>query len=239
MATATITMIDDNKNTISLELDICAETKWEAIDYLMPCNTCGKIVFNSTTEIVEDTYMCQVCREKRLDIRSIVSKAEDKFWEVIAASFPSIKTGDLSISTTIKLSECMVESVTEWYHTNTPATPDTNQALLSSPYKEFRELGLHFGQEWEIEQTGGNVFVAYLMFYAFDGEARRIGVSSECICIIDKPWTPNQTEDYAWFFSDNPTAFFCAMENYAKHSDRFDFGKLFDDCQIIAKSGLV
>ena len=174
--------------------------------------------------------MCPNCRP---NLDAIASKAEDAFWEVVAVSFPDIPTGDLSIVTATKLSETMRKAVKEWYECNKPAE------AVASPYKEFKELELHFGQEWEIEQTGGNVFVAYLMFYAFDGEARRIGVSSECIYIIDKPWTPDQTEDYVWLFGDNPTAFFCAMDNYANHSDKFDFGKLFDDCQIIAKSGLV
>ena len=230
MAIATINMIDDNNINKSVEYEITAETMWEAIDYFIPCNGCGKLVFHSTTEIIGDYYMCPNCR---INLDAIASKAEDTFWEVVAASLPDIKTGDLSIATTIRLGEVMREAVKEWYDMN------KSTEVIISPYKEFKELELHFGQEWEIEQTGGNVFVAYLLFYAFDGEARRIGVSSECICIIDKPWTPEQVEDYAWFFGDNPTAFFCAMENYAAHSDKFDIGKLFDDCQIIAKSSLV
>jgi hypothetical protein len=95
------------------------------------------------------------------------------------------------------------------------------------------------GYEWELENTGGNVMVAYLMFYSFDGEARRIGVTSECICIINRPFEHDSIEDYAWFFGDNPTAFLNALEEYAVHSEKFDFGKIFDDCQTIAKSGLV
>ena len=236
MARATINMVDDNNMNKVIEYEIDAETKWEAVDYYIPCNGCGKLVFHSTTEIVGDTYRCPNCR---IDLNAVASKAEDTFWEVVAATFPDIKTGDLSIATTIKLGETMREAVKEWYNMNKATLPDPPTEVIISPYKEFKELKLHFGQEWEIEQTGGNVFVAYFMFYAFDGEARRISVSSECICIIDKPWTPNQIEDYTWLFGDNPTAFFCAMENYASHTYTFDFGKLFDDCQTIAKSGLV
>lgn len=240
MARATVNMIDDNNTTKVIEYEIDAETKWEAIDYYIPCNGCGKLVFHSTTEIVGDTYRCPICAKKsKINLDDIASKAEDTFWAVVAASLPEIKTGDLSIATTIRLGEAMREAVKEWYAMNKSTLPDPPAEVIISPYKEFKELELHFGQEWEIEQTGGNVFVAYLLFYAFDGEARRLGVSSECICIIDKPWTPEQNEEYAWFFGDNPTAFFCAMENYATHQDTFDFGKLFDDCQIIAKSGLV
>lgn len=237
MAKATITMIDDNNNHLSIDYDIYAETKWEAIDYLMPCSKCGKIVLNSTVEIMENTHMCQTCiAESKINLDAIASKAEDTFWEVVAATFPDIKTGDLSIATTIRLGEAMREAVKEWYHTNTPAKDTT----IPSPYKEFNELALHFGKEWELEQTGGNVFVAYLMFYSkIDGEARRVGVSSECICIINKPFEEGMTEDYAWFFGDNPTAFLCALEEHIVHSERFDIGKLFDDCQTIAKSGLV
>ena len=240
MARATINMIDDNNVTMTVEYEISAETKWEAIDYYIPCHSCDKLVFHSTTEIVENHYVCQICAKKsKINLDAIASKAEDTFWEVVAASLPEIKTGDLSITTTIRLSEVMREAVKERYHTNTPALPDPPAEIVLSPYKEFNELELHFGKEWELEQTGGNVFVAYLMFYSFDGEARRIGVSSECICIMDKPWIPERVVDYAWFFGDNPTAFFCMMENYARHQDTFDFGKLFDDCQTIAKSGLV
>lgn len=230
MARATINMVDDNNMNKVIEYEINTETHWEAIDYYIPCNGCGKLVFHSTTEIIGDYYMCPNCRP---NLDAIASKAEDAFWEVVAVSFPDIPTGDLSIVTATKLSETMREAVKEWYNTNKPA-----EAVVS-PYKEFKELELHFGQEWEIEQTGDNVFIAYLIFYSFDREARIISVSSDCIRIINKPWTPEQSEEYAWFFGDNPTAFFCTMENYARHQDTFDFGKLFDDCQIIAKSGLV
>ncbi len=236
MAKTTITMTDDNNNIIDIELDICAESKWEAIDYFIPCGECGNIVFSVTTKIVGDTHLCPVCAEKsKLDFDAIVNKAEDKFWETVASFFPNIMTGDLSILMTAQLHNTMEAAIKEWYNTNTPAKDTT----ISSPYKEFNELTFHFGQEWELEQTGGGTYVAYLLFYALDGEARRIGVSSECITIYDKPFTNGCVEDYVWFFGDNPTAFFCVMENYARHQDTFDFGKLFDDCQTIAKSGLV
>lgn len=238
MAKATVSMIDDNNAVKVIEYEISAETHWEAVDYYIPCNGCDKLVFHSTTEIRGNHYMCPICAEKsKIDLDAITSKAEDTFWEVVAASLPETKTGDLSMSMTIRLSDLMKEAVQEWYNNN--KLPDPPAEVMLYPYKEFNELELHFSKEWEIEQTGGNVFVAYLLFYAHDGEARRLGVSSECICIIDKPWTQEQDEAYAWFFGDNPTAFFCAMEDLAIHTDKFDFGKLFDDCQTIAKSGLV
>ena len=241
MAKVTITMTDDNNKTIEITELVDAETKWEAIDHYIPCHGCDKLVFYMATEIIGEQYMCPVCVEKsKLNFEAIASKGEDTFWEVIAASFPDIKTGDLSIGTTIKLSEVMREAVIEGYHTNKSTLPDPPAEVIISPYKEFNELKLHFGQEWELENTGGNVFVAYLMFYSKkDGEARRIGVSSECIVIYDKPFTNDCVEDYAWFFGDNPTAFLCALEEHATHTEKFNFGKLFDDCQTIAKSGLV
>ena len=229
MATVQIKMVDDNNVVKELSFEAHAELKWEAVDEFIPCGECGKLVLYETTIIEkETTYMCSTCRNGKTRMEAAVSKAEDMFWSVIADAYPEIKTGDLEPMVVAHLSQVMLDAATRWYHSNTPATPGP-----------FDGLRLHMEQEWELENTGGNVMVAYLMFYAFDGEARRIGVSSECICIIDKPFTEFEVEAYAWSFGDNPTAFLNALEEYAVHSEKFDFGKIFDDCQMIAKSGLV
>lgn len=229
MATAQIKMVDDNNEVKEVSYEVHAELKWEAVDHFIPCNECGKLVLFETTIIEkETTYMCATCRNNLSRMKVAVNHAEVAFWAAIADMYPEIKTGDLDPMTTANLSQVMLDAATKWYHSNTPATPGP-----------FEGLSLYMGSEWELENTGGNVMVAYLMFYSFDGEARRIGVTSECICIINRPFEHDSIEDYTWFFGDNPTAFLNALEEYTVHSEKFDFGKIFDDCQAIAKSGLV
>jgi hypothetical protein len=234
MATVQIKMVDDNDLVKELIHNIHAELTWEAADYFAPCNTCGKLALYSA---MIDTS-CSACRNSRSRMEVAVNHAEVAFWAAIADMYPEIKTGDLEPMVAANLSQVMFDAATRWYNSNTPATRQYNSNTPATP-GPFEGLSLHMSSEWELENTGGNVMVAYLMFYSFDGEARRIGVTSECICIINRPFEHDSIEDYTWFFGDNPTAFLNALEEYAVHSEKFDFGKIFDDCQTIAKSGLV
>ncbi len=239
MATATIKMIDDNNNEQTVSFDIHPELEWKAVDYFMPCSCCGNIALNATVDIIEDTHMCSKCKASYMkDFERVTDTAEDAFWAVVASHFPEIKTGDFSPMATFKLHMAMLDAIKEWHFNN---SQEQEPRIMHDTREDiFKALELNYKQEWELENTGGGVMVAYMLFYSKkDGEARRIGVSSDAICIIDKPFTDEQNEEYGWFFGDNPTAFLNTLEEHANHSATFDFGKIFDDCQVIAKSDAV
>jgi hypothetical protein len=54
------------------------------------------------------------------ELKNLLCEAEVAFWQVIANRFPEAKTGDLSPSATVRLSQAQEEAVTEWIANNVP-----------------------------------------------------------------------------------------------------------------------
>ena len=108
--------------------------------------------------------------------------------------------------------------------------------ILPDPPAEINLLPrLSYPREWELENG-----IGYLLFYSSqDGEARRLGVTSTHIFVLNKPFEIDCYPEAFWYFKDNPTVLMNILEEHWKSNDKLNHSLLFDDCQIIAKSGLV
>ncbi len=54
------------------------------------------------------------------EVRILINRAEEAFWQVIADGFPTATHGDLSIDRTIAFSLIATEAVEEWIDNNVP-----------------------------------------------------------------------------------------------------------------------
>ena len=54
----------------------------------------------------------------KAEIRKLADQALDAFWDLVAASLPEAKTGDLSPDRTIRLQIAAEEAISEWIANN-------------------------------------------------------------------------------------------------------------------------
>jgi hypothetical protein len=55
-----------------------------------------------------------------IDLNTLVDKAEDAFWQVVVRRYPTVKTGDLSPSTTMDFQQAARRAISEWIWANVP-----------------------------------------------------------------------------------------------------------------------
>lgn len=58
------------------------------------------------------------------DPRTVVTPAEDAFWEIVRRAYPSATTGDLSPMTEMTLADALHDAVREWVYYNVPGIHD-------------------------------------------------------------------------------------------------------------------
>lgn len=76
------------------------------------------------------------------DIRRVAHIAEDAFWADVARSFPHVKTGDLSVESTIRFRDACALVIREWLEQNTPEMTEEERELLHRAARVVLEHGV-------------------------------------------------------------------------------------------------